>query len=99
MSDSPDVEPRVDEQPVLVSIPEMPDHLEAAGLPRLTPARIRQLARTPAFPPVVYERGRLRLWMWSAVERYFRSRELNPGQRTDLERGASKSPDGTGAGG
>ncbi|WP_433856713.1 hypothetical protein [Streptomyces kronopolitis] len=88
MSDSPEGVPHAQEQPVLVSIPEMPDRLEAAGLRKLTTARIRQLAGTDAFPDPVYTRGRLRLWLWPAVEAYFRDRKLTPGARTDLEKKA-----------
>lgn len=88
MPTSPGAGSRSDERPVIVSIPEMPDRLEAAGLPRLTTARIRQLALTAGFPPVVYERGRVRLWLWHEVESFFRERELHPGRRTDLEQQA-----------
>ncbi|MFZ3595097.1 hypothetical protein [Streptomyces sp. BH104] len=86
MADSPQGVPHAPEQPVLVSIPEMPDHLEAAGLRKLTTARIRQIAQTADFPAPVYTRGRLRVWSWPAVEAYFRERKLTPGARTDLEK-------------
>lgn len=71
--------------PTLVQIPDMPDHLEADGLKRLTPARIRQLAADdPAFPAPIYERGQVRIWDMDAVLRYFRARVLRQGERTDL---------------
>ena len=71
--------------PTLVQIPDMPDHLEAAGLKRLTPARIRQLAADdPAFPAPMYERGQVRIWDMAVVLRYFRKRVLRQGERTDL---------------
>jgi hypothetical protein len=97
MSDSPAV-PRGD-APVLVSIPEMPDRLEAAGLRRVGAARIRQLVKEPDFPDPVYTRNRLRLWLWEAVEQFFRDRKLNPGERTDLKKtraegGASAADEG-----
>lgn len=86
MSHSPQGAERQEDQPDLVSIPAMPDRLEGAGLKRLTPARIRQLAAAdPAFPKPVYEHGRMRLWQWPAVLAYFRTRVTRQGERTDLE--------------
>lgn len=87
MPDSPKGAPTVREQDiVIVSIPEIPDRLAAEKLPRVGAARVRQLvANDPDFPPPIYERGRVRLWLWSAVARYFRQRRLRPGYRTDLE--------------
>lgn len=82
MSDSP-VVPR-DDAPALVSIPEMPDRLEAAGLRRVGAARIRQLVKEPDFPDPVYTRNRL--WLWEAVEQFFRDRKLSSGERTDLKK-------------
>lgn len=71
--------------PVLVSIPQMPDHLEEAGLKRLTPARIRQLRQVDAaFPSPVYERGRVRLYDLTDALEYFRERVPRQGERTDL---------------
>ncbi|MBA0053478.1 hypothetical protein E0L36_22140 [Streptomyces sp. AJS327] len=71
---------------MICSIPEMPDLLQAAGLPRLTTARIRQIVKNDSdFPPTIWERGRVRLWLWTEVERYFRKRKLSPGARTDLQ--------------
>ncbi|MCY0957687.1 hypothetical protein [Streptomyces sp. H27-H5] len=85
MSDSPEGAPRVEEQPTLVSIPEMPAHLKAAGLKSVGAARIRQLAKEAGFPGPVYERGRLRLWDLAAVLRFFEDRTLRQGERTDLK--------------
>ncbi|NGO67855.1 hypothetical protein [Streptomyces boncukensis] len=70
---------------MICSIPEIPDLMAAAGLPRLTPARIRQIAKDDdAFPETIWERGRVRLWLWAEVECFFRERKLTPGARTDL---------------
>lgn len=85
MPDSSAEDPRPD-APLLVSIPEMPPNLAAAGMKTLTPARIRQLVtEDEGFPKTVYERGRVRLWLWADVLRYFRDRKLKPGERTDLK--------------
>lgn len=73
------------EEPRLLSIPEMPDQLVAAGIKPVGLTRLRQLALTPEFPKPVYVRGRVRLWDWSAVEAFFRGRVLRPGERTDLK--------------
>ncbi|MEU2487098.1 hypothetical protein ABZ593_21125 [Streptomyces sp. NPDC012617] len=87
MPDSSEAAVSAVEQPPLLSIPEMPDRLEAAGLKRVGAPRIRQLAATdPNFPAPVYERGRLRLWNWEAVHAYFSGRTLRQGERTDLRR-------------
>lgn len=88
MSDSPQGRAGGKEQPELVSIPEMPDRLEAAGVKRVEAPRIRQLAATDDFPRPVYERGRLRLWDWAAVLIFFSGRTLRQGERTDLKRPA-----------
>ncbi|MFI9026358.1 hypothetical protein [Streptomyces sp. NPDC053560] len=87
MPDSPKGAPTVREQDiVIVSIPEIPDRLTAENLPRVSAARVRQLvAADPDFPKPIYVRGRVRLWLWNAVLRYFRQRKLRPGYRTDLE--------------
>lgn len=87
MPDSPDTPEgtaSAEKQPTLVSIPEMPDRLEAAGLKRVGAPRIRQLATEPTFPRPAYERGRLRLWDWSAVLEFFQTRTVRQGERTDL---------------
>lgn len=70
--------------PRLVTIPQIPDLLEAAGIKRVGPARIRQLASQEGWPAPVFEDGRTRIFDWAAVERYFRSRETRQGLRTDL---------------
>ena len=77
---------RAPEVPKLVTIPEMPDLLEAAGLRKVGPARIRQLAAEDEdWPKPVFERGRTRVFDWAAVERYFRGRTTRQGERTDLK--------------
>ncbi|MCF3960311.1 hypothetical protein [Streptomyces fuscigenes] len=69
----------------LVQIPDMPDHLEEAGLKRLTPARLRQLAAEDVtFPAPVYQRGQVRIWDMRDVVQYLQSRVLRQGERTDL---------------
>ncbi|MDI9836242.1 hypothetical protein [Streptomyces sp. KAU_LT] len=95
MPDSPNERPSEQEGAVkLVSIPEMPELLEAAGLKRVGAPRIRQLAADPdaGFPAPTYERGRLRLWDWAAVLAWFSSRVLRQGERTDLQRKQEDSP-------
>lgn len=85
MSDSPKGAEHTEDQPEMVSIPEMPDRIEAAGLKRVEAPRIRQLAASdPEFPHPVYARGRTRLWDWPAMLRYFRTRVIRQGERTDL---------------
>ena len=87
MPDSPEERASDEQEAKLVSIPEMPDLLTEAGLKRVGPARIRQLAAEEAdFPTPVYVRGRLRLWDWLAVLAYFRGRVVRQGERTDLKR-------------
>ena len=91
MPDGPAESTREPLQARLVTIPEMPDLLEAAGIKRVGPARVRQLAASdPDMPKPVFERGRLRLYDWSAMEPYFRHRETRQGQRTDLAKGAAE---------
>ncbi|CAM5382859.1 hypothetical protein I6J39_16825 [Streptomyces californicus] len=85
MSSSPGEEAS-EEAPKLVTIPQIPDLLEAAGLKRVGPARIRQLAaEDEAWPPPVFQDGRMRVFDWVAVERYFRNRKTRQGERTDLK--------------
>jgi hypothetical protein len=86
------------EEPELVTIPEMPDRLVAAGIKPVGLTRLRQLALTPEFPPPVYERGNVRVWDWPAVERYFRHRVLRPGERTDLKSKREQEAGGAAAG-
>lgn len=85
--------------PKLVTIPEIPALLVAAGIKPVGLTRLRQLAARPEFPAPAYERGRTRLWDWTAVEAYFRGRVLRQGERTDLK-GKQEGPDepaGTGS--
>lgn len=78
-------EARQEGAPRLVTIPQIPDLLEAAGIKKVGPARIRQLAsRDKDWPEPVFEDGRTRIFEWSAIELYFRSREIQQGQRNDL---------------
>ena len=88
MPSSPREEAREPEEgPRLVTIPQIPDLLEAAGLKRVGPARIRQLAAEDEnWPKPVFQEGRTRIFDWHAVERYFRSRTLRQGERTDLKK-------------
>jgi hypothetical protein len=70
----------------LVTIPQIPALLEAVGLKKVGPARIRQLAADDEeWPKPVFETGRTRVFDWAAVERYFRSRTTRQGERTDLK--------------
>lgn len=96
MPSSPREEARESEEAKLVTIPEIPDLLEAAGLKKVGPARIRQLAAEDEnWPKPVFERGRLRVFDWRAVEHYFRSRTLRQGERTDLKP-PQEGPEGDG---
>ncbi|MFB7228497.1 hypothetical protein ACFCY9_12345 [Streptomyces fimicarius] len=86
MSSSPGEEASEPEAPKLVTIPQIPDLLEAAGLKRVGPARIRQLAADDeAWPSPVFEDGRTRIFDWVAIEQYFRDRKTRQGERTDLK--------------
>ena len=94
MPSSPNEGERAPEVPKLVTIPEMPDLLEAAGLKRVGPARIRQLAADDEdWPKPVFARGRTRIFDWAAVERYFRDRITRQGERTDLEAKSERARD------
>lgn len=100
MPDSPEERASEKQEAKLVSIPEMPDLLVAAGLKRVGPARIRQLAAEEAdFPKPVYVRGRLRLWDWAAVLPYFNNRVVRQGERTDLKRDQEDVSDDPAGGG
>ncbi|CAL9610598.1 hypothetical protein SUDANB1_05617 [Streptomyces sp. enrichment culture] len=78
---------REDARSSLVSIPDMPDRLEAAGVKRVSATRIRQLqANDPDFPEPAIAHRRLRLWEWGAVLHYFRNRVPRQGERTDLNK-------------
>lgn len=95
MSSSPNEGERAPEVPKLVTIPEMPELLEALGLKKVGPARIRQLAAEDEdWPKPVFERGRTRIFDWAAVERYFRSRTTSQGERTDLQKKRESPADG-----
>lgn len=73
------------EEQKLVTIPQIPALLEAAGLKKVGPARLRQLAADDkAWPKPVFESGRTRIFDWRAVEAYFRDRVTRQGERTDL---------------
>lgn len=101
MSSSPEAGNREQEVPKLVTIPQIPALLEAVGLKRVGPARIRQLAADDEdWPRPVFETGRTRVFDWAAVERYFRSRTTRQGERTDLKSSTEESErDGTQDGG
>jgi hypothetical protein len=86
MSSSPEAGNQEQEVPKLVTIPQIPALLEAVGLKKVGPARIRQLAADDSeWPKPVFETGRTRVFDWAAVERYFRSRTTRQGERTDLK--------------
>ncbi len=95
MPRSPRKEANEPEAPKLVTIPQIPALLEAAGLKKVGPARIRQLAAADeAWPKPVFETGRTRIFDWYAVEAYFRNRTTRQGERTDLKplRGPEQHP-------
>lgn len=73
--------------PDLVTFGQMPARLEAAGLPKLSHQRCRQLAETDPDWPVPMDQaqqvGRIRLFDWTLLEPYFRNRKSRQGQRTD----------------
>jgi hypothetical protein len=86
MPSSPSEGERAPEVPKLVTIPQIPELLEAVGLKKVGPARIRQLASDDEdWPKPVFETGRTRVFDWAAVERYFRGRVTRQGERTDLK--------------
>lgn len=88
----------VEKERKLVTIPQIPALLEAAGLKKIGPARIRQLAAEDGdWPAPVFQHGRTRVFDWGAVEQYFRKRILRQGERTDLKRnqvGTGEASDG-----
>lgn len=88
MPSSPEEEPRDIGGPDLVSIADMPQKLEAAGLQRLSVQRIRQLAEDDPNWPTPRDQaqkyGRMRLYDWRLIEPYFRTRVSRQGKRTDL---------------
>lgn len=71
----------------LISFADMPAHLEAAGLKRVSAQRCRQLAEEdPNWPIPLREApkvGRVRLFDWAVLEPYFKGRQSRQGQRTD----------------
>ncbi len=86
MPSSPGENTSEPEEQKLVTIPQIPALLEAAGLKRVGPARLRQLAADDeAWPKPVFESGRVRVFDWRAVEAYFRGRVIRQGERTDLQ--------------
>ncbi|MEU8555936.1 hypothetical protein AB0C80_18370 [Streptomyces anthocyanicus] len=68
---------------------QMPERLEAAGLPRLSHQRCRQLAEEDPDWPIPMDKavkvGRMRLFDWNVLEPYFQGRRKRQGQRTDLQ--------------
>jgi hypothetical protein len=76
--------------PDLITFGQMPERLEAAGLPRLTHQRCRQLAEQDPDWPIPMDKavrvGRMRLFDWNVLEPYFRNRKSRQGARTDLAR-------------
>lgn len=92
MSSSPREEAHEPEEPKLVTIPQIPALLEAVGLKKVGPARIRQLAADDKdWPKPVFADGRTRIFDWKAVERYFQNRVTEQGKRTDIEQ--KRDPD------
>jgi hypothetical protein len=76
--------------PDLVTFSEMPDRLETAGLPRISPQRCRQLAETDPDWPIPMDKAqrigrRMRAFDWRVLEPYFRNRKRRQGQRTDIK--------------
>ncbi|PBC72277.1 hypothetical protein SAMN05216511_7209 [Streptomyces sp. KS_16] len=88
MTDSPKGE-RSEEKgaPDLVSFADMPARLEASGLKKISPQRIRQLAETDPDWPIPMDEatkvGRIRVFDWHVLEPYFTNRKSRQGQRTD----------------
>ncbi|MFC9429280.1 hypothetical protein [Streptomyces sp. NPDC056987] len=93
MPDSTGEAGREAEAPRMVTIPQMPALLEAAGLKKIGAARLRQLAAEDAdFPEPIFSNGRTRVFDWNAVERYLRKRVLAQGERTDLQKQREEPP-------
>lgn len=71
--------------PDLVTFGQMAERFEAAGLPKLTHQRCRQLAEEDPDWPIPMDQavkvGRMRLFDWNVLEPYFRSRKSRQGQR------------------
>ena len=88
---------RAEGGPDLVTFGQMPERLEAAGLPKLTHQRCRQLAEEDPDWPIPMDKavkvGRMRLFDWNVLEPYFRSRKSRQGRRTD--RSKETHPDDT----
>lgn len=86
MPDSPPEEVAETGGPELISFPDMPARMEAAGLKRVSVQRCRQLAEEdPAWPAHVMKVGRMRLFDWRVVESYFRNRTSRQGQRPNRQ--------------
>lgn len=71
--------------PDLVTFGQMTARLEAAGLPKLSHQRCRQLAEEDPDWPIPMDQavkvGRMSLFDWNVLEPYFRSRKSRQGQR------------------
>lgn len=84
--------------PDLITFGQMPKRLEAAGLPKLSHQRCRQLAEEDPDWPIPMDRavrvGRMRLFDWKVLEPYFASRTKRQGQRTDLQPKEAQEGDG-----
>lgn len=78
-------EERAQGGPDLVTFGQMAARLEAAGLPKLTHQRCRQLAEEDPDWPIPMDQavkvGRMRLFDWNVLEPYFQSRKSRQGQR------------------
>lgn len=78
---------RAQRGPDLVTFGQMAERFEAAGLPKLTHQRCRQLAEEDPNWPIPMDQavkvGRMRLFDWNVLEPYFRNRKSRQGQRTD----------------
>ncbi|MFI0900515.1 hypothetical protein [Streptomyces sp. NPDC020983] len=75
--------------PDLITFGQMPKRLEAAGLPKLSHQRCRQLAEEDPDWPIPMDQairvGRMRLFDWKVLEPYFANRTKRQGRRTDLQ--------------
>jgi hypothetical protein len=76
--------------PDLVTFGQMPGRLEAAGLPKISHQRCRQLAEEDPDWPIPMDQatrvGRMRLFDWRVLEPYFRNRKSRQGTRTDIRK-------------
>lgn len=85
-------EERAQGGPDLVTFGQMVKRLEAAGLPKLTHQRCRQLAEEDPDWPIPLDQavkvGRMSLFDWNVLEPYFRNRKSRQGQRPSKPEGA-----------